>query len=92
MENKTELNTKKQCDIHDVVKRKNKELNADLKKILGRSNFACGTITSVLREKGFHCETKAEEEQALVIHTMLTFYEEFNTDWIVEFNKYLKRA
>ena len=92
MENNTELNTKKQCDIHDVVKRKNKELNADLKKILGRPNFACGTIASRLREKGIECETKAEAEQALVIHTMLTFYEEFGTNWIDEFNAYLKRA
>ena len=82
----------KQCDIHDVVKRKSGELNDDLKKILGRPNFACGTIASRLREKGFECETKAEAEQALVIHTMLTFYEEFGTNWIDEFNAYLKRA
>jgi len=46
------------------------ELTPDLEFILGMPNFRCGSIAVRLREKGFKCNTKAEAEQALVIHIM----------------------
>ena len=75
-------------DIEEV-KEKSKGLNNDLKIILGRPNFACGQIAETLRRKGIDCKRKAEEEQALTIHTMLSFYERYGDEWNGEFAKFL---
>lgn len=75
--------------IHEHVVEKNKELNKELISILGRPNFACARIASTLRSKGFKCPEKAEEEQALVIHTLLTFYDRYGDGWQIEFANYL---
>jgi len=66
------------------------ELTPDLEFILGRPNFACGSLARRLREKGFKCKQKAEAEQALVIHIMLKFHNEYKNDWREEMEKYLK--
>ena len=66
------------------------ELTEDLKWILGRPNFACGRIARRLRAKGYECEEKSEAEQALVIHTMIKFYEDNNENWKDKFEDYLK--
>ncbi len=71
---------------------KNKNLNEELIFILGRPNFTCGKIAERLRKKGLKCERKAEDEQALVIHTMLMFYERYADQWLGHFNKYVNEV
>ena len=66
------------------------ELNSDLRHILGRPNFVCGPIARRLRELGYECKEKAEDEQALVIHTMLIYYDLYKENWMHEFNKMLR--
>lgn len=65
-------------------------LSQDEKNILGRPNYACGTIAHRMRELGFECPSKAEYEQALVIHTMLRFYKDHGEDWANKMNEFLK--
>lgn len=66
-------------------------LTSDEKFILGQPNFACGRIAARMRTMGFECPPKAEMEQALVIHTMLSFHKEHGTEkWADEMNSFLK--
>ena len=73
------------------IEKTQSELTSELEFILGRPNFWCGRISRRLREKGFTCKTKAEAEQALVIHVMLKFYNEYEEKWVKEFEKYLDK-
>lgn len=50
------------------------ELNADLIEILGRPNFACGRIAATFRAAGRTIKTRAEDEQAFVLHWLLGLY------------------
>jgi hypothetical protein len=43
-----------------------------------------------MRQMGYQCEQKAEDEQAMVISTMFHFFKEYGTNWAKEMNKYLK--
>jgi hypothetical protein len=65
-------------------------LSEEEKWILGRPNFTCGAIAERMRQMGHECERKAEEEQALVIFTMLEFHKEYGKDWVGKMNQYLK--
>jgi hypothetical protein len=56
-------------------------LDDDLREILGRPNFACGEIASLLRVMGHEIAKKAEAEQAAVIHWMLAKYAAHGGDW-----------
>jgi hypothetical protein len=49
-------------------------LDADLAFILGRPNFACGSLAHAYRADGAEIPQKAEAEQAFVIHKMLGYY------------------
>ena len=66
-------------------------LSDDEKNIMGRPNFACGKIAHRMRDMDFKVATKAEDEQALVIWTMLQFYNEFGKDWADKMNEFLKK-
>lgn len=57
------------------------DLNDDLVEILGRPNFACIQIAKVLRASGVEIKSKAEHEQATVLHYMLAFYLQHGADW-----------
>ena len=74
----------------DVIKTKWLSISEEEKDILGRPNFACARIAERMRQMGFECKEKAEEEQALVIFTMLQFYNQYGKDWAVKMNEYLK--
>lgn len=74
----------------DVIRSKWLTLSEDEKSILGRPNFACGKIAHRMRDMGFDIAKKAEEEQALVIFTMLEFYKEYGKDWADKMNEMLK--
>ena len=56
-------------------------LNDDTRWILGRPNFWCYSVAQVLREDGHEIPTKAEEEQAAVIHWLLHLYLEHGDQW-----------
>jgi hypothetical protein len=79
----------KQELITDDLKSKWLTLSEDEKDILGRPNFACGRIAERMRQMGFDCNRKSEDEQALVIFTMLQFHKEYGKDWTDEMNEYL---
>jgi hypothetical protein len=49
-------------------------LNDDLREILGKPNFWCGPIAHAARNDGAEIKPKAEDEQAFVLHLMLTYY------------------
>jgi len=64
-------------------------LSEDEKNILGRPNFACAKIAHRMRGMGFDVKRKAEDEQALVIFTMLEFYKEHGSAWAEKINQFL---
>lgn len=72
------------------IKHKWDTLSNEEKFIMGHPNFACGNIAERMRQMGFECARKAEVEQALVIYTMLQFYNEYGKDWAHEMEKFLK--
>ena len=49
--------------------------------ILGRPNFWCASVANVLRQDGHEIKTKAEHEQAAVIHWLLSLYLEHGDGW-----------
>jgi hypothetical protein len=63
----------------------------DVRRILGRPNFACVHLASALRRAGQHIDRKAEAEQAAVIYWMLGFYCRFGQAWVEEADKELKK-
>lgn len=65
-------------------------LNDDVREILGRMCFQCIAIAQVLRASGFTIATKAEDEQAVVIHWLLTKYLEHGSAWRQEAEKALR--
>ena len=58
-----------------------KELNDDLRAILGRPCFACCRPAQALRMGGHVINTKAEDEQAAVLHWLLCIYFEHGEKW-----------
>jgi len=56
-------------------------LNADLIEILGRPNFMCGELATLLRAGGHNIKRKSEHEQAAVIHFLLGHYLRHGSDW-----------
>ncbi|CUI53172.1 hypothetical protein [Achromobacter xylosoxidans] len=56
-------------------------LDADLIEILGRPNFMCGGIATLLRADGHDIKRKAEHEQAATIHFLLGHYLKHGADW-----------
>jgi hypothetical protein len=56
-------------------------LNDDLIAILGRPNFTCIRIAQALRLCGADIKSKAEDEQAAVIHFLLMRYMRHGSDW-----------
>ncbi|MEN5159719.1 hypothetical protein [Achromobacter spanius] len=60
------------------------ELNAELIEILGRPNFTCIRLAQLLRLSGVEVATKAEAEQATVIHYLLGFYLKHGSAWAVK--------
>lgn len=67
------------------------ELNADLIDILGRPNFTCIRIAQLLRLGGVEIATKAEAEQATVIHHLLGFYLKHGSHWAEKADEDLNR-
>jgi len=57
------------------------ELNDETRWILGRPNFTCAGIARDLRVLGQDIKQRAEDEQAAVIHWMLTLYEAHGAGW-----------
>lgn len=57
------------------------ELTDDLRWILGRPNFWCASVAHVLRQDGHEIATKAEDEQAAVIHWLMSLYLQFGDEW-----------
>lgn len=49
-------------------------LDDELVAILGRPNFMCAGIAARMRELGHSIKTRAENEQAAVLHLLLGFY------------------
>ena len=57
------------------------ELTDDLSEILGRPNFLCGHIAHVFRADGHNIPTKAEAEQAFVIHRWIGLWAKHGSEW-----------
>jgi hypothetical protein len=68
------------------------EINKELIEILGRPNFQCIRLANALRAKGRTINTRAEDEQANVIHWMLNHYLKHGDDWISHAEAELKAA
>ena len=56
-------------------------LDDDLIEILGRPNFACAELATLLRAGGHSIKNKAEHEQAAVIHFLLGHYLKHGAAW-----------
>lgn len=66
------------------------ELNDITREILGRPNFRCAAIAQRLSELGlYEVKEKAEDEQAVAIHWMLSLYEKHGDNWKDEGEKIL---
>lgn len=67
------------------------ELDSEVRFILGRPNFSVAEIARRLHELGiYEVQTKAEDEQAVAIHWMLTMYEKYGKNWRKEIEIALK--
>ena len=67
------------------------DLDDELREILGRVCIHCGGIAGLLRHSGYQCKPKAEDEQAVTIHFLLSKYFEFGPGkWREEAEKELK--
>lgn len=58
------------------------EMTEELKLALGRPNFLCGPIARIFREAGSVIESRAEAEQAFVIHWMVKLVLDHGKDWV----------
>jgi hypothetical protein len=67
------------------------ELNEDIKEILGKPNFTCINIATILRSSGEDIKEKSEDEQACVIYFLLEMYEKHGKDWREKGNEHLKK-
>jgi hypothetical protein len=65
-------------------------LNRDLRAILGRICYTCVEIATILRANGVEIARRAEDEQAAVIHWLLTVYAEHGEAWAHEADKQLR--
>jgi hypothetical protein len=66
------------------------ELNDETRWILGRPNFVCSPYAARLRTLGHKIEARAEDEQAYVLHWMLSMYEQHGEDWRKQAAAYLR--
>jgi hypothetical protein len=57
------------------------DLDDEVRWILGRPCFAIAGIAGALRKNGYKCERKAEDEQAVAIHWMLSVYFAHGKGW-----------
>lgn len=62
------------------------EMTPELERILGMPNFVCGPFARAFREGGADIPTKAEAEQAFVIHKLIGFYLEHGADYAEKFH------
>lgn len=67
------------------------ELNEHTRLILGQPNFRCGEIAELLRRDGRDIPRKSEEEQAYVIHWLLSLYESHGETWMQHFTSTISR-
>lgn len=67
------------------------DLDDELRWILGRPGFAVRDIAHLLRDSGYQCARKCEDEQAVAIHWMLCKYFDHGLKWREEGEKELKR-
>lgn len=72
-----------------VLKDKWDSLSKHEKWIMGRPNFTCAAIASLLRSVGFEVAPKAEDEQAAVIFAMLQFHKEYGDNWREKMSDFL---
>lgn len=56
-------------------------LTDDLREVLGWPNFRCGPIAHLMRAAGADIKTKAEDEQAVVLHWFVTLVLKHGADW-----------
>ncbi|CAG9225667.1 hypothetical protein [Burkholderia vietnamiensis] len=56
-------------------------MTADLRDVLGRPNFWCGPIAHEMRAAGADIKTKAEDEQAHVLHWLVKLVLDHGTEW-----------
>jgi hypothetical protein len=66
-------------------------LDDTMREILGRPNFTCHTLAKQLRLRGYAIANKAEDEQAVVIHFLLSLYMEHGQAWMDKGNEYMNR-
>jgi len=67
-------------------------LNSTTRAILGRPNFTCSGIAKKLKSLGLYdVAPKAEDEQAVAIHFLLSQYEKHGDNWRKEAYKILSK-
>jgi len=67
------------------------KLDDEVRFILGRPNFSVAGIARRLHELGiYEVKTKAEDEQAVALHWMLTLYEKHGKGWRDKLEEVLK--
>ena len=74
----------------DILNRIKNDITEDEMFIMGRPNFTLANIANRLRTIGVEIKSKSEDEQAVVIYTMLQFYKEYGADWREKINQFLK--
>jgi len=72
-----------------ILKQKWDSISKDEKWIMGRPNFTCAAIASLMRLIGMEVAHKAEDEQAVVIFAMLQFHKEHGDNWREQMSDFL---
>ena|SRR5579863_1966413 len=57
------------------------DLTDDLREVLGWPNFRCGPVAHLMRAAGADIKRKAEDEQAVVLHWLVTLVLTHGSEW-----------
>lgn len=69
-----------------------RELTKELSHALGTMIWNSGSISAILRLDGEDIKTRAEDEQAFVLHWFITLVLEYGPEWIGKVSERLDKA
>ncbi|MCA8324066.1 hypothetical protein [Burkholderia cepacia] len=69
------------AEVTEASRRYPDVMTAELRDVLGRPNFWCGPIAHEMRAAGADIKTKAEDEQAHVLHWLVKLVLDHGAEW-----------
>lgn len=79
-------------DVHQLQADVTIPFDDEVRFILGRPIFWCGSLSRDLRDLGHEIPKKAEEEQAYVLYWMLGLYAQHGSEWRTKFEEAFQKT